>query len=266
MRTRTVGSVTQHAASLPGSMTDQRTCELSTLHIRFDSHSLAVDSTVHEVATAFVSIVSPMIALAPKGKSAGAFSVLQGDAGIVVRGSDGPDKSFQDPKVAARELYHRAVKALIDARPDLLWLHAGAMSLGEQAILLCAPSGHGKSTLVGELLRWEWSYLSDEVAPIDPISAKVLPLPLSPAKRVGGQRSVAARDVQTLEKSRSTCSPAWSASFPAGSVTFTSSDTRRKAHQSPSPTVLQRLQSSSCCATPSTLKSCVTSRFSACAG
>jgi hypothetical protein len=192
--------MTQQAASLPGAIVDRRTGAPSALRMRFDSHSVVVDSTVQEVTAGFLSMVSPMIALAWKGKAAGAFSVVQADAGIVVRGNDGPDECFRDPKLAAHGLYHRAVKALIDARLDLLWLHAGAMSLNHRAILLCGPSGNGKSTLVDELLRWDWSYLSDEVAPIDPICAEVLPFPLSPAKRVGGHRSLAACDVQTLEK------------------------------------------------------------------
>jgi hypothetical protein len=43
--------------------------------------------------------------------------------------------------------------------------------------------GSGKSTLVTRLCARGWSYLSDEIAPIDPFSSEVLPFAEAPAVR-----------------------------------------------------------------------------------
>jgi hypothetical protein len=53
------------------------------------------------------------------------------------------------------------------ARPDLLFLHAGVVALGGHAAVLVAPTGTGKSTLTLALVEAGFSYLSDELAPID---------------------------------------------------------------------------------------------------
>ena len=57
--------------------------------------------------------------------------------------------------------------ALQRARPDLLFVHAAAVELEGRAILLCGPSGTGKSTTAFVLLHHGFGYLSDELAPID---------------------------------------------------------------------------------------------------
>ena len=52
-------------------------------------------------------------------------------------------------------------------RADLYFVHAACAEMDGQAYLLVAPSGAGKSTTVWALLHHGWSYLSDELAPID---------------------------------------------------------------------------------------------------
>jgi hypothetical protein len=171
-----------------------------TIHVSFDSHHVAVESGVDEVIEAFATAVSPMIALEAKGRPAGSFQVAHTNGSIVVRGSDGPDECFADGRLAVRGLYHRSIKALIDARPDLLWLHAGVAGFGEHAVLLSAPSCQGKSTLVAELLQWGCTYMSDDVAPIDPTNSTVLPFPVMPYKRVSAQPDLPLEAVARLGK------------------------------------------------------------------
>lgn len=57
--------------------------------------------------------------------------------------------------------------ALQYARPDLLFLHAAVLELDGRCLALCGPSGAGKSTTTFALLNHGFSYLSDELAPID---------------------------------------------------------------------------------------------------
>ena len=60
-------------------------------------------------------------------------------------------------------------------RRDLYFVHAAALAIDGDAILLVAPSGYGKSTTTWGLLHHGFSYLSDELAPIDLDSLTVYP-------------------------------------------------------------------------------------------
>lgn len=60
---------------------------------------------------------------------------------------------------------------------DFLFLHAGAVSRSGRALLLPARMDSGKSSLTLALLRAGWDYLSDELAPIDPVTHRVYPFP-----------------------------------------------------------------------------------------
>lgn len=62
-------------------------------------------------------------------------------------------------------------------RPDLFFMHAAVVSLGQRAVVLPAPSGSGKSTLALALAHGGFDYLSDELAPIDARRLAVHPFP-----------------------------------------------------------------------------------------
>lgn len=52
-------------------------------------------------------------------------------------------------------------------RRDLYFLHAAALAIAQNAFLLVAPSGGGKSITTWALLHHGLSYLSDELSPVD---------------------------------------------------------------------------------------------------
>ena len=56
--------------------------------------------------------------------------------------------------------------AVLQRRGWLLLLHAGAVSLGGGAVAFCGPSGEGKSTLTGALLRRGHPLVADDIVPI----------------------------------------------------------------------------------------------------
>lgn len=56
-------------------------------------------------------------------------------------------------------------------------LHAAAIACRGRLVLLAGESGAGKTTLTLGLLRAGWTYLSDDVAPIDLASGEVAPFP-----------------------------------------------------------------------------------------
>ena len=58
---------------------------------------------------------------------------------------------------------------------SLLLLHASVAALGASAVALPAPMDSGKTTLVAGLVRSGFSYVSDEVLAIDPLTGLVRP-------------------------------------------------------------------------------------------
>jgi hypothetical protein len=60
---------------------------------------------------------------------------------------------------------------------DFLFVHAGSVARDGRGLLLPAPPGRGKSSLVAALLRRGFDYLSDDVGAIDPVSSRAYPFP-----------------------------------------------------------------------------------------
>lgn len=70
---------------------------------------------------------------------------------------------------------------LADAVRDYYLLHAGALAYNGAGIILPAPSGSGKTSLVLALLQCGYGYLSDELAVIEPATGNLhaFPKPLT---------------------------------------------------------------------------------------
>jgi hypothetical protein len=79
------------------------------------------------------------------------------------------------------EAIHRAVwelhRAVHDQVRDFLLLHAGAVARDGQALLLPAETASGKSSLTLGLLERGASYLSDDLAALDPVTNRTYPFP-----------------------------------------------------------------------------------------
>jgi hypothetical protein len=172
------------------------------LHVQFGGHCVTVSSALPAVTVEFRSAFGPMLARGPTGAPAGHLEVIAVGDGIRILGSEFADSPpTEDPAEAARELFHAAVKLLMLARQDLVWLHAGVAALGDRAYVFCGPSGQGKSTLVGALLDRGWTYFSDEIAAIDATAGVVHPFPITPHRRVSeGALLEDVEDVRRLPK------------------------------------------------------------------
>ncbi len=90
---------------------------------------------------------------------------------------DGAVADVAPSPLAAIPLVQRALDdALVQRQSDVAVVHGGVVGHGGRAILLPAPTGAGKSTLVAELVRRGALYFSDEYALIDS-AGRVHPYP-----------------------------------------------------------------------------------------
>jgi len=88
------------------------------------------------------------------------------------------EECFRDPlfENVKGYLVHEILKL---SYPDTEWLamiHAMAVAHGQKAVVMPAPSGYGKSTLTAALLKEGYSYLGDDLVPIQRGTHHITPL------------------------------------------------------------------------------------------
>jgi len=99
---------------------------------------------------------------------------------FLYRGDDLLAEAQNDEAVQYSFLYALEKSIAIDlqyARADLYFIHAAALEHHGRVFMLVAASGTGKSTTAWALLQHGFHYMSDELAPIDPIGNVVHPYP-----------------------------------------------------------------------------------------
>ncbi|MEF8865972.1 MAG: hypothetical protein V5A20_09445 [Salinibacter sp.] len=157
--------------------------EGTTLHVVFGRHQVRVQARAPECARAAQRRFYGML-----GDGRG----LETIGGLTVGGADGqysvwgPERSHVEERPlepAIRGLKHAVLRRFMEARRDLIWLHAGAAARDDDAVLVAGPSGSGKSTVIADLCRSGWQYLSDDITPYAPDSDKIMPFPATMAYR-----------------------------------------------------------------------------------
>lgn len=86
-------------------------------------------------------------------------------------------RTTYDPTIALAHLVWEISQRVMQRPTPLLLLHAAAAELDGHAVLLPAPSGRGKSTLVAGLVSSGLGYLTDDVAAIEPDTLMMAPYP-----------------------------------------------------------------------------------------
>jgi hypothetical protein len=95
--------------------------------------------------------------------------------GYLLKAPGQPAKACTGGSELLFELEQHLVVALQQAHPGLLFLHAASLTYRGRVCLLVGESGAGKSTTAWALLNRGWGYLSDELAPLDPLTWQVQP-------------------------------------------------------------------------------------------
>ena len=156
----------------------------STLYIGFDGHHVAVRSNAAEVLAWVERGFQQMLASESTG-TIGRLEVHQEGGKYYLQWNDSTDPKEGELGLILVSLKNEVIRRLIRARSDLLWLHAAAAAYRGKAVVIPAISGQGKSTLVTNLCRKGWEFLSDDLIALDSASGEVLAFPLTPAVRNG---------------------------------------------------------------------------------
>ena len=172
---------------------------VSELIIAFDGHDVVFRCDDAELTREVAELFGPMLADASTNRI----------GGLSVRTRNGSRRLFVNDRPAEAPLFGanplRAISRevacqFIDARPDLIWLHAGVAARGDECVVIPGSWGSGKSTLVTKLCAMGWTYLSDDIAPIDPRSLKVMPFPQTPQIREAPPREFSRDQLSGLPK------------------------------------------------------------------
>ncbi|MBS2039172.1 hypothetical protein JST97_29585 [bacterium] len=116
------------------------------------------------------------------------FRVLSSDGELVVEAPENePLRTYRQDFLQALE--RRIHFYLANHCQDVVFVHAGAVALGGQVILIPGSSYSGKSTLTHSLVRAGAEYFSDEYAVVDRLG-RVHPFPRPIALRSDGGRRV----------------------------------------------------------------------------
>lgn len=177
-----------------------------TLHIGFEGNQVTVYSKVTEVIIAIKRDFQKMLEPEPK-RTVGKLEVNQNDADYWILGGSKASFGYHSLCNVIERLRYEVVLCLVQSRPDLLWFHAGAAAYRGSAVLISGLSGYGKSTLVTTLCANDWTYLSDDIVPLDLNSGKVIPFLQTPWIRKNSGENLSPQSVQKLSKTEVNLKP-----------------------------------------------------------
>ncbi len=155
---------------------------LSALYITFGQHQVVVETAIVDVHTTLKRWFYGMLESQPS-LIVRQIKIWQADGNYIMQSGDIVHESTTEQFCLLQSVKYEVVMALVSARPDLLWFHAGAVANDTEALVFAAPGGGGKSTLVTQLCQQGWRYLSDDVLPMELSTGNILPFPQTPRVR-----------------------------------------------------------------------------------
>ena len=146
--------------------------------------------------------------------SLGRLTLRRVPSGWIVSGVSGVGAVHGSLAGARADLQDMVTGLFMNARPDLLWLHAAGVAKDGRAIIITGPSGSGKSTLASRLIATGFAYIADDVLPVDPRARTVHPFPVAPVVRRAASEYLIASHARRLGKEDVLVKPAQVASGP----------------------------------------------------
>ena len=143
---------------------------------RAGSFSFSVSTDDAALAAELERVLGP---LRSAGAADASYRIAAGD-GLWEVSLDGAPVSAPANRLDAVDRLVASVNTeCVRGAPDLVALHAGAVTIDRATVLLPGVSNSGKSTLTAGLVAAGAGYLSDELALLDPATQQVIPYPKS---------------------------------------------------------------------------------------
>jgi hypothetical protein len=146
-----------------------------TLRLQLVNTLVEIDTDREEIEALLTRLWDPFLTTAPGAVDA-SFRVGHGGGQMAL--AEGDLEIPHDDVWAMVDAMRYRILEIVEARlAGYVTLHAAAVARDDRLLLLAGESGAGKTTLTLALLRDGWTYLSDDVAPIDVSTGEVAPFP-----------------------------------------------------------------------------------------
>ncbi|MFQ5963288.1 MAG: hypothetical protein ACE5KZ_03280 [Candidatus Scalinduaceae bacterium] len=170
-----------------------------TLYVAFKGHQVAVCSNIPEVIELIERSFSKMLE-SESTRIVGRLEVFTEGEKYHLVGNITASEEYRSLGDILDNIHKEVIYQLIQANPELLWLHAGAAAYQDCAVVFPGAWGRGKSTIVTSLCENGWSYLSDDIVPIDLNSGKVIPFFRTPTIRKNSGQKMSLSSLEELQK------------------------------------------------------------------
>jgi len=169
------------------------------LYVGFGDYKVAIYSNAIEVLEGLERRFREMIG-DKSAKLVKKLHVLKENGTYYFSGTDGYHENERSLTIILNSVSKEIIHNLVVANPNYLWVHAGAVSCEGKGVLVFGSWGRGKSTIVTNLCKYGWGYLSDDIAPLDMNSCNVVPFRLTPFVRKRSEKEISLHDVGYLKK------------------------------------------------------------------
>ena len=156
---------------------------LEEFRIEFDGIQLTIATNETRIGQ-FVKDAYRYMLAATVCASIGDIKVLRVQTGFVLQSRETLNLDGESCEPLLPYLKEEIIVRFMQARPGLLWLHAGAVAQIGKAVLIAGSSGQGKSTIATKFCDRGWQLMSDDVAPIRMDTNEVLPFNQTPFRRI----------------------------------------------------------------------------------
>ena len=141
---------------------------LSPLYITFGQHQVVVETAIVDVHTTLKRWFYAMLELQPS-LIVRQIKIWHSDGNYIRQSGDLVHESTAEQFCLLQSVKYEVVMALVSARPDLLWFHAGAVANDTEAVVFAAPRWRrakvpwsrncaSKDGVTCPMMCYRWSY------------------------------------------------------------------------------------------------------------